>query len=317
MKPLVSVIVPVFNVEAYLERCLDSLLVQTLHNIEIIVIDDGSTDRSGDICNRYASKDGRIKVIHTENKGLSAARNMGIDLSQADWIMFVDSDDWVEPDFCETPYRVAVKSGVELVLFRYWDYRKGKLPERRTIDWPEGLITRENLIDLLYRHGFMTAWCKMYDKRLFENVRFPEGKTYEDIVITCRLAETVEQAFYIDKTLYNYTIERTGSITNKADEKTLQDRADAHALMMELFSRRGYETSTIEEGWALGTLIRYGHSNRTKNVRSIDIVNNIKGFPVSFTIKQNIMLTVWRISPRLFDLICILTSKRVRNDASQ
>lgn len=317
MKPLVSIIVPVFNVEAYLERCLDSLLVQTMQNIEIIIIDDGSTDGSGDICDWYAAKDKRIKVIHTENEGLSAARNKGIDMSRADWIMFVDSDDWVEPDFCETPYRAAVKSGTEIVVFRWRRHRKGWLPRRREIDCPEGPITREQFIDILYRYDVMSAWCKLYDRRLFDHVRFPEGQTSEDIVVTCKLAETIERGCYIDKTLYNYTAGRPGSITSTWDNTILKDRAAAHILKKELFLRWKYDTTILDQAWALGTLIYYGTVERTMNDCIVDILNSIKGFPNSFTIRQKIMLGVWRMSPMLFDLICILTKKRLRNISQQ
>ncbi len=117
MKPLVSVIVPVYKVEPYLERCLDSLLNQTLKEIEIIIIDDGSPDRCGQICDAYAARDDQFRVVHQENRGLSAARNVGIEMAQADYLMFVDSDDWVHPDYCRLPYEAAVEHGVELVIF--------------------------------------------------------------------------------------------------------------------------------------------------------------------------------------------------------
>ena len=103
-EPKVSVIVPIYNVEAYLPRCLDSLRRQTLSHIEIILIDDGSSDGCGEIAARYAREDGRFRVIHQANAGLSAARNRGIELASAPYLMFVDSDDWVEPDFCRIPF---------------------------------------------------------------------------------------------------------------------------------------------------------------------------------------------------------------------
>ena len=120
MIPKVSVIVPIFNVKAYLPRCLDSLCCQTLTEIEIILIDDGSSDGSGEIADRYAQTDNRFQVIHQENRGLSAARNRGIEAAQAYYLMFVDSDDWVDPDFCRIPYEIATDHGVELVIFRQW-----------------------------------------------------------------------------------------------------------------------------------------------------------------------------------------------------
>lgn len=118
MKPLVSIIVPVYKVEDYLERCLDTLCRQSLKDIEIILVDDGSPDRSGEICDQYAKEDRRIKVLrHPENRGLSAARNTGIAYAAADYLMFVDSDDWVHVDFCKLPYEYAMQHQADLVMF--------------------------------------------------------------------------------------------------------------------------------------------------------------------------------------------------------
>ena len=118
MKPLVSVIVPVYRVEAYLEQCVDSLLGQTLERIEIILVDDGSPDSCGAICDRYAAADPRVRTIHRENGGLSASRNTGIEAAAGEYLMFVDSDDWVESDYCGLPWELARTSGADLVMFQ-------------------------------------------------------------------------------------------------------------------------------------------------------------------------------------------------------
>ena len=112
---MISIIVPVYNVESYLRKCLDSILAQTYRDLEILVVDDGSTDGSGAICDEYAGKDDRIKVFHTENKGLSCARNLGLDSANGDWIGFVDSDDWIELDMYEVLLRKAEKTGADVV----------------------------------------------------------------------------------------------------------------------------------------------------------------------------------------------------------
>ena len=114
-----SVLVPVFNVERFLPRCLDSLAAQSLPGIEILLIDDGSTDASGRICEEYAARDARFRVIHQENRGLSAVRNRSLEEAAGEYLMFVDADDWVEPDFCETPWRCAVEQDADVVFFRY------------------------------------------------------------------------------------------------------------------------------------------------------------------------------------------------------
>ena len=124
-KPLISVIVPIYNVAPYIRKCLDSLKRQTMKEIEVICIDDGSTDESGKIAEEYESQEWPVfRIIHTENRGLSAARNRGIDEAQADWLMFVDSDDWVSNEFCRTPYEVAIKYNSDLIVF--WLYKSKK-----------------------------------------------------------------------------------------------------------------------------------------------------------------------------------------------
>ena len=112
-----SVIVPVYKVEAYIKRCLDSLLTQKFENVEFILVDDGSPDTCGSICDQYSEMDSRFKSYHKENGGLSSARNFGIDKAQGDYLMFVDSDDWVSPDFCSTAYNLATEKSADLVMF--------------------------------------------------------------------------------------------------------------------------------------------------------------------------------------------------------
>ena len=118
-QPKISVIVPVYKVESYLGKCLDSIIGQTYHILEIILIDDGSPDRCGEICDEYAAKDPRIHVIHQQNAGLSAARNAGLDIASGDYIMFVDSDDWVEKNTCETVLMIAQQQQADIVCYGY------------------------------------------------------------------------------------------------------------------------------------------------------------------------------------------------------
>ena len=193
MKPLVSVIVPVYKVEPYLERCLDSLVAQTLKEIEIIVIDDGSPDRCGEICDAYAAKDARFRVVHQENRGLSAARNAGIELARADYLMFVDSDDWVEPEFCRLPYEAAVEHGAELVMFSYekTDGSRGRVCPQ---GFEEGAKDRVTALKMLLHGVGMVAWNKFYHKKLFSDIftkrfeitgriRFQAGGLYPTLFI--------------------------------------------------------------------------------------------------------------------------------------
>ena len=118
VSPLISIIIPVYKVEPYLRNCLDSIVNQTNRNLEIILVDDGSPDKSGDICDAYAAADERIIVIHQNNQGVSAARNAGLDIAKGDYILFVDSDDWIEQETCEAVLDLALKNNADLVCFR-------------------------------------------------------------------------------------------------------------------------------------------------------------------------------------------------------
>lgn len=172
-QPLVSVIVPVYKVEDVLVRCLDSLCRQSLRDIEIILVDDASPDRCGEICDKYAAEDARFKAIHhPENRGLSVARNTGIIHASADYLMFVDSDDWVHEDFCKMPYECAVQQQADLVLFcyRYIDKNGSMRKVNKAEGRDAGTLTRMEAIELLVHVVGNAAWNKLYSRKLFHTI---------------------------------------------------------------------------------------------------------------------------------------------------
>ena len=212
-KPLISVIVPVYKVEEYLPRCVDSLLVQTYTHLQIILVDDGSPDRCGEICDAYAQKDRRIQVIHKENGGLSSARNAGLEIAEGEFITFLDSDDWIEPDAYETMLNLALEHGVKLVCCGRWDvYGEkrvlGLCPEK------EEKISGEELAGriFLWDHMDSAAWDKMYHASLLKDIRYPVGKICEDIPVTYRIALNAGEAVLCPKPFINY-YHRPNSIT--------------------------------------------------------------------------------------------------------
>ncbi len=222
-KPFISIIVPVYKVEEYLSRCVDSILAQTYDNLEIILVDDGSPDYCGSICDTYATMDTRIKVIHKENGGLSSARNAGIEIAKGEYLGFVDSDDWIEPHMYETLLTLAQKHDVKLVCGGRYDFssrtgRKtiGLCPEREEVITGMELLGRTFLWD----NCDSAAWDKLYHRSLFEKIRYPLGQISEDVAIFYKLAELVEKVAMCPKPLYNY-YHRPGSITTAAlSEKT-------------------------------------------------------------------------------------------------
>ena len=226
---LISVVVPVYNVEKYVEKCLDSLSHQSYENIEVIVVDDGSTDRSGDICEEFAKKDKRIKVFHKTNGGLSDARNYGIKRAKGEYVCLVDSDDWCKGGFVEKMVRVALKEGADIVVCGYNDV----VPRETIITGEEAtirlLVEQEN-VDII-------AWNKMYRRSLFDDVSYPEGENYEDCLTTYKLLSKASRVAYLPKSLYCYR-ERAGSITQKSDKEerlTMRERAAREA--MEYFAK--------------------------------------------------------------------------------
>ncbi len=300
--PIISVIVPVYEVEAYLERCVDSLLSQSMRNIEIILIDDGSPDACGEICDRYAAHDPRVRVIHQENAGLSAARNAGLELARGEWIMFVDSDDWVEPDFCRLPYEAALAHGADLVIFGYINILKKHIEE--------GALGREESVTYVVKKN-IAVWNKLYHRSLFHEIRFPEGYVYEDIFATPKLVHAARSVYRLDACLYHY-IYRADSICHR---KTLRSRKDYFIMKMSLvrdLKGWGYDAlaGELEEKLCLRYLIRLGRFAEGSALH-METLRRIRGFPAGWTWKEKAMLALWHCSPWLFDRVCILSGKRL------
>ena len=304
----VSVVVSVYNVEAYIGRCIDSIIGQTLKDIEIILIDDGSTDKSGVICDSYKQVDNRIKVIHKSNEGLSCARNDGISMSTSTFIMFVDGDDWVQPDFCEKPYRVALEYNADLVLFSYSKIRNNVQAEKCKAKYKEGIIDenkalRFNVFFACY------AWIGLYERNLFDNIRFPEGMVHEDVGTTHRLIHCASKIIYIDACLYNYREHREGSITSSQSIRRYTDLKKMLLYKINDLCIWGYEGIALKDTIVL--LAKYRH-NQSEQKMLIDIVKRTKGRASSeFGVKEKIVLLLFNLSPVLFDLVCKLIQKRV------
>lgn len=216
---LISIIVPVYNVEKYLERCMNSILNQTYEALEIILVDDGSTDGSSQMCDAYAKKDSRVKVVHKPNGGLSDARNAGLGIATGAYIGYVDSDDWIEPDMYERMYRACVENGAQLAICRYASEYSD-----RTVAGGNGAqvtLDREELLKI-YIGGhdkyviYNSVWSKLFHRNLVKDELFPKGRNSEDIMYTTKAFCRLERAVYIDACLYHYVIDREGSIMNVA-----------------------------------------------------------------------------------------------------
>lgn len=242
---LISVIVPVYRVEKYLERCVKSILSQTYKNLEVILVDDGSPDQCPAICDACAEKDARVKVIHQENKGLSGARNAGIDAASGEYLAFVDSDDYVSPHFIEELYQLLQDTGCAIGQCRF-SYVKGDgLVEEG--DSAFCIYRGESLMEQLYGPEekatcFVVAWNKLYRAELFKEtgIRYPEGRIHEDEATTYRLFHEAKKLAFLDRALYGYYTENGGSITSVFSAKRLQ-WLTAHEERIAFFKKNGYE----------------------------------------------------------------------------
>lgn len=212
-QPLISVIVPCYNVEEYLPRCVESVLNQTYRNLEILLVDDGSPDRCGEICDGYAAVDSRVKVIHKENGGLSDARNVALDVMKGEYVTFVDSDDYVAADYVEYLYKLIVKEKACLSVMNFQPFVEGTMPKDCGGEIAINIFSVEGaLIQMFYQQAFDTAaWGKMYHSLLFDEVRYPKNLLYEDLATTYRLIMKCSQIVCSDYRGYFY-LHRSTSI---------------------------------------------------------------------------------------------------------
>lgn len=234
MNNLISIIVPIYKVEKYLNRCIDSIINQTYKNIEIILIDDGSPDNCGVICDEYARKDIRIKVIHKKNGGLSEARNYGIEASIGEYIIFVDSDDYISNNMCELLLKNALKNNADIVSCNFKEIYFNNIEKinRQSQKQKNSIVSN---IEAIYRYfikndlDMNVVWNKIYKRHLFfgkNRLRFPVGKLHEDDFIVYKFYYYANKIVIISDVLYYY-FKHENSITGNFSEKNLLDKIEA------------------------------------------------------------------------------------------
>ena len=231
---MVSIIVPVYNVEQFLPKCIESITNQTYRDLEIILVDDGSLDRSGIICDEYSTKDERIKVYHKKNGGLSDARNFGIARASGEYLGFVDGDDWIEPEMYEVLVNTAVENNADIVYCgKFLEY-----PERTFVYQPlcKKYIDNIELCKALIHDEIGTGiWSKLYHKHIFTDIEFPNGHVYEDTAVMFKFLLKATCLVTVSKPLYHYRKGRQDSITQSRSMANLIDYWLAHKSRYEYF----------------------------------------------------------------------------------
>ena len=243
MNPLISVIVPVYKVENYLNRCLDSIVVQKYDNFEAILIDDGSPDNCPQICDRYKERDSRFRVVHQDNQGLSAARNKGLDLARGTYITFIDSDDWVSANYLSCLYTSIKDTHADIAIVNHklvTDFPVKEVKKKL----PLKVFSREQaLFELIakQKQPFVISCGKLYKKELFNNVRFPIGKCHEDEFTSHLLISKASKVAYSNRTMYFY-YQRADSITKQNHVSDIID-AFENRLLFTINNNLKYLTS--------------------------------------------------------------------------
>lgn len=239
----ISVIVPVYKVEPFLNRCVDSILNQTYEDFEVVLVDDGSPDTCGEICDAYAQKDGRVHVIHQVNGGLSAARNVGIDWvfanSSSRWLAFVDSDDWIHPDFLKVLYAVAEETACKISACGFFRSGGEGFPEQ-PYDVALRIGSAEYYCGSYHEGQTAVVWNKLYHKSLFKHLRYPVGKLHEDEFTTYRAVYQAERVGVTPRILYAY-YQNPGGIMKSPWSPRRMDVLEAFSQQVEFARSRGDE----------------------------------------------------------------------------
>lgn len=243
METAISVIVPVYRVEKYLPACIDSILNQTFTDFELILVDDGSPDRCPEICDETAKRDARVRAIHQANQGLSAARNAGIEAAHGAWLSFVDSDDFLAPDFLETLHDVAVRAGADCAVCGICLTDEAGQKIGQLLSVADGVRTGRSILETLCRASeipYLVAWNKLYRRDVFQTLRYPVGMQNEDTYLAAELFDTVQTVICVSKPMYFYR-QRADSIMHTAVTTRNLDRMWAFEHCFAYFEARGLE----------------------------------------------------------------------------
>lgn len=252
----ISVIVPVYNVENYIYKCLESIINQTYKNLEIILVNDGSTDNSGKICDEYAIKDVRIKTIHKQNGGLSDARNAGLDIATGDYLSFIDSDDYIALDMYDVLYNQMIKDGTDIAVTKLIPFVEGQIPKENDLTYSYVLNVEEFFGSVEFN---VTACNRLYNAKLWKNIRFPYGKLHEDVFVEHLITGQCDKISCVEKGMYFY-LKRNSSIMNSTFNIRRLDAIDAYLVRLNYMKKNRYTLGIESTLYALINRMREAES---------------------------------------------------------
>lgn len=320
---IISVIVPVYNVENYLSACIESIINQTFSDLEIILVNDGSTDRSGEICDEYARKDSRIKVIHKSNAGLSVARNTGLDVAQGSYILFVDSDDYINFDACEMLVKTALREQADIVQGKGIKFKEKNEIQVETgtgrISCYSNIDALEALFEYYDSDIRVVAWNKLFHKNLFKRLRFPNNLIYEDTYLIPRLFYEANKVVVVDYYTYYYrlsenSIMRSSFTLKKLDKLTVLK--ENLTFYREINEKNLYNKTLVIYA---GSIMRayfdvYRYNKNRQQLRMLkDEFNSIYGEAICLNnsnLKVKILLRLFMYSPLLFIVLIQIKEKK-------
>lgn len=222
--PLISLIIPVYNVEHYIDRCMQSVFAQTYRNLEIILIDDGSTDASGIKCDLYQKQDKRVRVLHKANGGLSSARNYGISAACGRYVICIDSDDYVDKDYTAYLFSLVERFRTKIGICQHRVLLPNAKTDDKAVNRPAEVLSAKECIERMLYHDVIdtTACAKIYERTLFQDISYPEGKLFEDIATTYKLMHESERIAVGYQSKYNYIIRKNSIVNGAFNAKKLE-----------------------------------------------------------------------------------------------
>ena len=250
-QPEISIIVPVYKTERFLNACIASILAQTFTDFELILVDDGSPDGCPALCDAAAAKDSRIRVIHKKNGGQSTARNAGLDAAHGEWIAFVDSDDTITPDYCAKLYAAVQATGAQMAVCNYRQVDESGQPlKEQYLHVRAEVLDQKQALEHCTLLPYMVVWNKLFHAAIFEKLRFRENLIYEDTILMAQAIEQTEKVVNIPDQMYLYRKVRGSTMNSKVTLRNL-DRVEANYAVFECVRRHGITGSLCELYWAL------------------------------------------------------------------